>query len=186
MIYGQVLLFKMKKIIHGSVVFLLWIAGLLSRVAYFILLASWHIFLFVANCLIAAVCLGVYSILRKTGFTLSVTERRNLIRVLRRVPLRKTWREIKWARQPVSAKPFAINLRETDPYCFIGMKLSEVSTILRVGDYEEWGGDRGERYITWRRVGFEVQCSFYSEVCACCSFYIRSEQGGLTEISRTI
>lgn len=127
----------------------------------------------------------IFKVLKKAGFTLSIRGRRRLIKFFRTVLMTKSWRGSSRAKRPVAEKPFAINLHETDPVCFIGMNPSEISTTLKVSDYQEVGGDRDDSYVTWRRKGFEVECWFDRGICFDCMFYLRDERGHRAEISRT-
>lgn len=164
----------MKKII----LFPVWLYFAVVRAVLFVAIGVLCLLLFMLVSII-------FNVLKKAGFTLSIRGKRRLIRFFRAVLMTKSWRDSSRARRPVAEEPFAINLYETDPVCFIGMKPSEISTILKASHYREGGWDHGRTQVEWAREGVEVECWFDAEICFDCIFYLRDERGHRTEISRT-
>ena len=117
--------------------------------------------------------------MKKLNLPQSTQEKRRLIRFLKRTLLRRDWRRISRGRRPI-----AINLMNSNPADFLGMKASEISAILKVDISSNFGDDHGGVQEIWRRGEFEVDCWFKRDICIDCVFSRLNKCNQWSEISK--
>lgn len=156
----------------------------LVYLAWFILVSP----IWIAFFLMVFVCLVVVFIVVRMMGWLGVTRtfhgKRKLIKILRVLPFAKDWRSFTKKKNPVTEQPFAIDLYEVDPLCFIGMRRTDISTVLRAGIDIEFA-ERDTAEVRWTRKYAEVECWFINDACRDCSFFTKDEKGARTKISST-
>lgn len=110
--------------------------------------------------------------------------RRGLVRFLRVMPFGKAWRRTTKKGRIVIRRPFAIDLHEISPVCFVGMSRSEISAILK-SSVDQESAERGTAEVTWNCKDFHIECWFEEQICRGCSFYTKDVRGKLAKISDT-
>ena len=150
---------------------------------FFWLLACWVIWMLIGIVFEIFIC-GVVYAFQASGALQSKHGKRSLIRFLRMIPFGKSWRRKAKPRRVFIEQPFAINLLEVDPICFVGMNRTEVTAILKVPIDQE-NPERSTSQVIWNREDFHVECWFEGDVCRYCFFYSKDAQGVLRKISGT-
>jgi hypothetical protein len=169
----------MRTILHGFVGFLKALVWFLKTAVVVFL----NIFITLYEYALKSVLFIALSVMKKTGITLSIHGKRRLVKLLKKVPLAKSWRNDCRKRRLYVERPFAISLRQTDAAYFVGMKSSEISTVLKAEPSVQGMMDFGEELFDWKNKRFHVECYFKRGICTGCYFYSRGRDGVLTEIS---
>lgn len=156
----------------------------LGYLVWFAWLIAYALVRFSAGLLSETIICVVVQVLKSSGALQTIRGKRWLVRFFRVMPLGKSWRRSGKKVEPIIEHPFAIDLYEIDPLCFVGMSRIEISALLSVPIDKEYA-ERGTAEVTWNRKDFHVECWFEGEICRHCFFYNKDAQGKLEKISDT-